>query len=185
MRFIWLHKKFWNALSTKLKPLLIYSGVQAERLTNIDEVLKLCEICGDHARQLSGPQIRTTLPVRFNDMVEIDHFQCGGIDYLLISDRTFFYKQGTYVRDLTAAEAVRAYMTVWIRYFGPPKYTIVDQGSSLADTEFGALCAKISSERVVAGTGTAASSARPPEHTHTGGVEKAVDLMHGHGEDQS
>ena len=177
MRLIWLHKKFWHAPSSKLKPLLIYGGVPADRLTNMDEVLKLCEICGDHAHQLSRPQIRTTLPVRFNYMVEIDHFQCGGINYLLITDRTFFYKQGTYVRDLTATEAVRAFMTVWIRYFGPPKYTIVDQGSSLANTEFGAFCAKISSERIVAGTGTAASSARPAEHTHTGGVEKAVDLI--------
>ena len=110
-------------------------------------------------------------------MVEIDHFQCGGINYLLITDRTFFYKQGSYVRNLTAVEAIRAFTTVWIRYFGPPRYTIVDQGSSLANTEFGAFCAKISSERIVAGIGTASSSARPAEHTHTGTVEKSVDLI--------
>ena len=60
MRLIWLHKKFWHAPSAKLKPLPIYGGVQAERLTNIDEFFKLCEICGDHAHQLSRPQIRTT-----------------------------------------------------------------------------------------------------------------------------
>ena len=50
-------------------------------------------------------------------MVEIDRFQCGGIIYLLITDRTFFYKQGTYVRDFTATEAVRACATVWIRWW--------------------------------------------------------------------
>ena len=66
MRLIWLHKKLWHAPSTKLKPLIIYGGVQAERLTNIDEVPKLCEICGDHTHQLSRPQTRTTIPVRFN-----------------------------------------------------------------------------------------------------------------------
>ena len=32
-----------------------------------------------HAHQLIRPRIRTTLPVRFHYMVEIDHFQCGGV----------------------------------------------------------------------------------------------------------
>ena len=132
MRLIYLHKKFWHAPTSKLKPLLTHGGVPSERLNNMDEILKLCDICGDHERQMTRPQVRTTLPVRFNHMVEIDHFQCGGLNYMLIMDRTFFYKQGAYVRDLTAPEAIRAFTTVWVRYFGPPRHIIVDQGSSLA-----------------------------------------------------
>ena len=113
MRPIWLHKMFRHATpSTKLKSLLIYGGVQAGRFTNIDEKpLAVQDMWRSHSSAEQATNARQ-IPVR--PTLKIVRFQC---DYVLITDRTFFYKQGTYVRDFTATEAVRACATVWIRWW--------------------------------------------------------------------
>jgi hypothetical protein len=88
-------------------------------------------------------------------------------------DDLFRYKIGCPVSGTTARETAEALLRHWIRYFGAPKYLISDQGSSFASTEFGSYCDKWNIQRQFGGS----DPSTPGQHTTTGVVEKAIDLL--------
>ena len=108
MRLIYIHRKFWHASAERLIPLLVHAGVPTERLAKIHEILALCE-CHDYDKMPNRPQVRTSLATRFNEVIEADHFQVNGSNYLLIVDRLYTFKGGGLVNTLSSEDSIKVF----------------------------------------------------------------------------
>ena len=175
-RIMWLHQKFWHASGAKLWPMLAASGQPPDRYKHVCEIVKLCPLCKEWGKPLNKPLHRTTLVTRFNEEIQLDIFVLLGVNYLLVVDSAFRYKQGAPVDKLDVETLMRTLLQVWIRYFGPPSRMIADQGGSFAGIDFGMMCDRLNIARHLGG----ADASRPARHTVTGVVEKHVDICKVH-----
>ena len=173
---MWLHQKFWHASPAKLWPMLSAAGQPPERYKHVCDIVKLCKQCAEWGKPLNKPLHRTTLVQRFNEEIQLDCFVLLGVNYLLIVDSAFRYKQGCPLIRMDTDTMIQSLLSVWVRYFGPPQRIVSDQGGNLAGIDFGMLCDRLNISRHLGG----ADASRPARHTITGLVEKHVDICKTH-----
>ena len=173
-RLLHIHERFWHAQSERLLPLLLAAGIPTEKLRHLDEMLSRCSRCRELAKPFNKPAVRGLLASFFNDLLEMDCTQFLGTNLLVVVDLLFKMKGGGVLDDMTAKNLCQVFMNQWIKFYGPPRKVICDQGGNFAGLEFGTFLERLGIKRQLGG-----SDARRigSAHTATGTVEKANDLL--------
>ena len=101
--------------------------------------------------------------------MQVDLFNYGDQQFIIISDEATRYKIATQLRHILAA-----IMKSWIRYFGPMRTLVSDQETSLMTIHAGVELQRLGIGRRPGGT---TSGVQGQKHTTTGLVEKHIDLI--------
>ena len=65
-----LHRRFWHAKLHTMLTLLERGGVDVSK-KEIEEVIKACPVCRDWQLPPPNPKIKTSLPLKFNEVVDV------------------------------------------------------------------------------------------------------------------
>ena len=111
-------------------------------------------------------------------MIQADAFNLFDMDWNLMIDECFRYKQTEHLSDHSYASWVKTFMTGWFRFFGPPVILTVDQEGSLKGDELGMLCDRFRIQRRLVGSdGSSNADKSGSKHTQTGLVERHIGLV--------
>ena len=73
-----LHKRFWHSKYPTMRLLLDRSGVDMDE-QEIKSVIDACPVCRTWQQPPLQPKVRTSLPERFNDLVDFDFMYYKGV----------------------------------------------------------------------------------------------------------
>ena len=90
---------------------------------------------------------------------------------MLLIDEATRYKVAALLLSKDAKTLGRVLLYSWLRYFGPPRVLKSDQEGGIRSETFAAVCDRYSMHRLLAGSDDTG------QHTHTGLVEKHVQLV--------
>ena len=139
-----LHRQFGHADNKKLKSLLIDAKIKDDDLNKaIDQLSDKCESCQKYKRNLSKPVVGLPMAKTFNetvamDLKEFDHSK--GIWFLHLIDHFTRYSQSCVIRTKRKEEIIKRIFEIWIRYFGPSKKFLTDNGGEFCNDEFMSMC---------------------------------------------
>ena len=112
----------------------------------------------------------------FNHIMQCDGYTLLGFDFMMIIDECFRYKQSDLLVNKTATFLKKLFLTMWIRYFGPPHYMVVDADGTLASSEIAVMCDAWDIKRVLSGSDPQRAGMQS-KHTTTGLAEKHIHLL--------
>ena len=143
------------------------AGCPKDIQESIPDILQECQRCRQQALPLHRPTVKSTMARFFNHMMQTDGFISLGINWVIMIDECFRYKQ---VEELATQEfksLLDAFLSGWFRYFGPPLLLTVDQGSALSSMDMASLCDRYNITRLTGGSDPSTAK-RPGKHTKTG-----------------
>ena len=139
-----LHRQFGHPDNKKLKSLLSDAKINDENLNKaIDEISDKCESCLKYKRNKAKPVVGLPMARTFNetvamDLKEYDHSK--GIWLLHLIDHFTRYSQSCVIRTKKKEEIIKRIFEIWIRYFGPSKKFLSDNGGEFCNDEFISMC---------------------------------------------
>ena len=123
------------------------------------------------------PTLKLTLAKHFNHILQVDSFTLFGLDWAMMIDELFRYKQVDELPDKTFDTYNRIFLESWFRFFGPPAIITVDQENALAGIEFGMMCDKYHITRHLGGSDPGKTQGRGAKHTATSLAERHIGLI--------
>ena len=139
-----LHRQFGHADNKKLKSLLLDAKVNDQELNQaIDQISDKCESCLKYKRNPSKPVVGLPMAKTFNETVAMDlkeYDNSKGIWFLHLIDHFTRYSQSCVIRTKRKEEIIKRIFEIWIRYFGPSKKFLTDNGGEFCNGEFVSMC---------------------------------------------
>ena len=170
-----LHERLWHAPYQDIKNILVRCGMPYDVWKLASDAISSCRICRKFARAGRRPQHRgTDLALHFNEVVQVDLFNYGDQQFILIIDEATRYKIATQCEGRELRHILAAIMKSWIRYVGPMRTLVSDQETSLMTIHAGVELQRLGIGRRPGGT---TSGVQGQKHTTTGLVEKHIDLI--------
>ena len=130
-----LHIRWFHASSQRMKTLLSAAGVPREVLALVHQIVDTCEICRNWARP--GPRTVTSssIPTKFNQVVQVDllFYKDKVVLHMIDLTTRFTVAKAIALRNLDSV--LTAIMSSWIAMFGPPSKLTSDQEGALASPE--------------------------------------------------
>ena len=130
-----LHLRWYHAPAGRMESLLQAAGIPAEIVVLSKQIVDTCQVCRSWAKPTPRAVATSTLPTRFNQLV-----QC---DLLFIKDKIVLHTIDVCSR-FTATEIVEnkntdtllsALQTSWFKLYGPPRALVSDQEGGLTGPE--------------------------------------------------
>ena len=170
-----LHERLWHAPYQDIKNILVRCGMPYDVWKLAGDAISTCRICRKFARAGRRPQHRgTDLALHFNEVVQVDLFNYGDQQFILIIDEATRYKIATECEGRELRHILASIMKSWIRYFGPMRTLVSDQETSLMTIHAGVELQRLGIGRRPGGT---TAGVQGQKHTTTGLVEKHIDLI--------
>jgi len=160
-----LHRRFWHFKLQDMMKLLERAGIEIPE-SEVEKVIKNCSVCRAWRLPPSSPKVKTTLPERFNLIVDFDFMFYHNIPCGVFTDGAIRVSLG-HVTVGRTEEDCKQCILAWIGFAqSPPKMIRIDQESSFMTDSMGTWLQRHGIQRVPKGKGS---------HAHL--AEKHIDLV--------
>lgn len=132
-----LHRQFAHPPPDRLKRLVKDSGMKDQKiLPFIDKVSRECNTCQQLRPSPSRPVVGFPLATDFNEVVAMDLKQLKhGVLILHLIDHATRYSSGCIIKNKRKETIVEGILTHWVKWFGPPKKFLSDNGGEFINDE--------------------------------------------------
>lgn len=132
-----LHKQFAHPPPYRLNSLLKDSGITDKELFEcVEKVSSECETCQQLQRPPDRPVVGFPLASEFNEVVAMDLKQLEpGVYVLHLIDHATRYSSGCIIHNKRKETIVEGILLYWVKWFGPPKKYLCDNGGEFVNDE--------------------------------------------------
>ena len=142
-----LHEQFAHARSNRLIKLLRDSGVQnKEFFSEVEDVEKNCHVCQQYKRTPPKPAVCFPRARAPNINVSMDLKQFGDKHLIHFIDHFTRFSSGTIMNNKKPETVMKAFKESWLRFFGPPKSILCDNGGEFNNNDLRTMCEQFSIE---------------------------------------
>ena len=127
-----LHLRWWHAAAAPMKRILKHAGMPDSVLNLVDEIVDTCSVCRTWKPPMHASIATASLPLAFNDQVEIDLLFYKKLIILHMVCRCTRWHAGRQVANKTMEALIPAIDECWCCHHGSMKELILDGEGALA-----------------------------------------------------
>ena len=176
-----LHEQFAHPRSMRLLKLLKDGGVNDKELNKmIEEVEKTCTVCQKYKRPLPRPAVCFPRARQPNINVSLDLKQFGKRYLIHFIDHYTRFSSGSVIEDKKPESVMKALNYDWLRFFGPPRSILSDNGREFNNDGLRKMCEQFNIEVTTSAAESPWSNGVVERHNDTVGIMIEKLMGEGH-----